>query len=58
MKSRFVSKKGNHSALGLLKVVNVPIRVTESIARKGAKSGDYGDHITCYTIASIWEHDR
>ena len=52
-----VPKKSNLSAFALLKTANVPIRVTESSARKCTKKGDYGDSISRHSVASIWKHN-
>src|ERR1035437_5650630 len=52
-----VPKKSNFSAARLLKTAIVSIRVTESNARRRAKSGDHGDNIFHHSVASLWKHD-
>jgi len=57
LKFAAVSNKCNFRFPALLKTAIVPIKVTESSALMRAKSGDHGDHISHYPVASLWEYD-
>jgi len=57
LKFAAVSNKCNFRFPALLKTAIVPIKVTESSARMRAKSGDHGNHISHYAVASLRKHN-
>jgi hypothetical protein len=53
-----VQEQSNFSAKALQKTARLPIKVTESIARASARSGDYGDDSTYHhPVAPVWKHN-